>query len=76
VSGAGAGGREALQSRKMQVGTGIEQIIIKLFSCDHFSAFQCVFKISNRFCRFCDTHNEFFKKNFFYKYQINFSIYW
>jgi hypothetical protein len=30
VSGAGAGGREALQSRKMQVGTGIEKIILKL----------------------------------------------
>jgi hypothetical protein len=30
VSGAGAGGREALQSRKMQVGTSIEQIILKL----------------------------------------------
>jgi hypothetical protein len=39
VSGAGAGGREALQSGKMQVGTGIEQIILKLFSGDHFAAF-------------------------------------
>ena len=29
MSGAGAGGREALQSRKMQVGTGIEQIILE-----------------------------------------------
>ncbi len=37
MSGAGAGGREALQSRKVQVGTGIEQIILKLFSGDHLT---------------------------------------